>query len=158
MQKMSFQLHSLVIIDDQFFADYSNAYFMDNKHEGRPYYLAVKDEGDIIWVVPLSSQVNNYAAKIAKDEQKHGKCLFYYICAVSGRKRVFLIGNMIPVHRSYIKRPYMINQNPYIVQNKADIFEIKKRVNQYLALVKNNKMRPNIDILALQTKQLDRFK
>lgn len=158
MQKMTFPLHSLVIIDDRFFADYKNAYLMDNKHEGRPYYLAVKEDGDIIWVVPLSSKVDNYAAKIDRDERKYGKCLYYYICTVSGKKRVFLIGNMIPVHRSYIKRPYTINEQPYVIQNEKDVLEIKKRVGQYLALIRNRKLRPNVDVLSLRTALIDRFK
>lgn len=147
---MEFKLHDLVIIQDSYFYDYRSQYHMDNKSERRPYYLAIKSENDIVWVIPLSSQVEKYALKIREDIQKKGECLFYYIARVLGKESVFLIGNVIPVHKKYVKRPFTVNGIPYSVENKRDIREIQRRVGKYIALVRQKKLHPHVNILKIE--------
>ena len=151
---MKVSLHGLCVIDDQYFLDYPSVRHMSNKHEGRPYYLAVHEKDGIIWVVPLSSRVDKYGAKIKVDERKYGECIFYIIAKIKGRESALLIGNAIPVTEAYIKKPFTVAGIPYIVENKQVVKEIKSKLSRYLALVRKGKMKPAVDILAIEKKLL----
>ena len=142
--------YGLYNIKDDYFTKYKDKFLPDNKQEKRPYYVAVRDSGGIIWMVPLSSKVPEYKAKIKKDAQKHGSCLFYHIGIIAGVERVFLVGNMFPVTESYLKKQYTISGVHYVVQDTVLIREIHKRVSRYLTLVKYQKLKPNVDILKIR--------
>lgn len=47
----------LYIISDQYFLDFPNERYMDNKKESRPHYYAIRDNDGIFWMIPLSSKV-----------------------------------------------------------------------------------------------------
>lgn len=141
----------LCIIRDEYFSDFPNPSHMDNKHESRPYYLALRDSGNILWLVPISHQVEKYSRKIRSDELRYGKCIFYYIAKIKGERRVFLIGNLIPVSEKYIKKPFTVLGQPYIIQSETDRKEILTRVKRYLALVRNQKLDPYVDILSIES-------
>lgn len=144
--------YGLYNILDKYFEDFKNDFFEDNKTENRPHYLSFKDKDDIIWFVPISSQVEKYKKKIERDEEKYGKdkCIFYYICKIAGSESVFLIGNMFPVTEKYIKKPYTLSNVHYIVKNKFDINNINKRINKYLILVEMGKIKSKIDIMKIK--------
>lgn len=125
---------------------------MSNKHEKRPYYLAIRDD-EIIWMVPLSSQVEKYAAKIKSDEEKYGNCIFYHIARIKEENSVFLIGNTIPVTEKYIKKPFTIQGVPFIIQDKQNIKKIQSKLKRYITMVRYNKLKPAVDILWIE-KQL----
>lgn len=143
-------LHGLCIITDQYFLDFPNIHHMSNKHESRPYYLAVKQEGAIWWVVPLSSRVEKYQEKIKSDEKKHGECIFYHVAKVKGREKAFLIGNVIPVTAQYIKRPFTVSGVPFVIQDKNTIRAIQTKLKRYLAMVRYNKLQPFVDIMQIE--------
>lgn len=147
---MTITEHGLYIIDDNFFKDYKSDFWMDNKKENRPNYFLFKDKKGVIWFIPLSTRVNEYSQKIANDEKKHRQCIFYHIGKVNGKNRVFLIGNMFPVSLKYIKRPYTINETPYVVKNIKLINEVHKRASRYLAMVEQGKLKPNVDIIKVR--------
>ena len=147
---MSISTYGLCIVSDQYFTDFPNIRHMSNKHESRPYYLALRKSDGIIWLVPLSSQVEKYQAKIEADEKKYGECIFYYITRVKGKDSAFLIGNIIPVREEYIKKPFTMNGVPFVIQDKKDIKMINKKVNRYLTMVRYGKMKPAVDILAIE--------
>lgn len=145
--------YGLYNIKDEYFTDFKNDYWMDNKKENRPNYCVFKDKDGIIWFIPLSTQTEAYQKKIEKDESKHRSCIFYHIGTVNGKERVFLIGNMFPVTEKYIKKPYTVNNCAYVVGNKELIKQLHKKTNKYLTLVKTGKLKPNVDILKVK-KQL----
>ena len=151
---MKVPVHGLCVIDDRYFLDYPSVRHMSNKHESRPYYLAVYAKDGIIWAVPLSSHVDKYGAKIKADERRYGECLFYTIAKVKGRESAFLIGNAIPVTEEYIKKPFTVAEVPYVVKNKQLVKELKGKLSRYLALVRQGKMKPAVDILAIEKKLL----
>lgn len=62
----------LYIISDQYFLDFPNERYMDNKKESRPHYYAIRDNDGIFWMIPLSSKVEKYRVKIEKTEKVHG--------------------------------------------------------------------------------------
>ncbi|MBR5534920.1 MAG: hypothetical protein IKU62_08760 [Ruminiclostridium sp.] len=147
---MSISEYGLCIVSDQYFVDFPSVRHMSNKHEKRPYYLAIRKPNGIIWLVPLSSQVEKYRAKIEADEEKHGECIYYYITKLKGRESAFLIGNIIPVREEYIKKAFTVQGSPFVIQDKKDIKAINKKVNRYLTMVRYGKMQPAVDIMAIE--------
>ena len=72
-------VHGLYSVKDKYFEDFKRPYWMDNKNEKRPYYLLLQDKDDIYWVVPMSSQTENYKMKIEREEAKRGKGELYLL-------------------------------------------------------------------------------
>lgn len=142
-------------LKDDYFTDFPSKRHMQNKAENRPYYLSVKNENGIVWLIPISSKVEKYRAKIFADEGKYGECLLYHIIKFMGEERAVLIGNMIPVIPKYIKGEFTISGYHYIVHDTAAIKAIKKRSSRYLSLVRSGKMRPYVDILSIERKLLN---
>ena len=147
-------------IKDIYFADFPNRdnRYMDNKHEARPYYLAVTDPSGIIWLIPISSKVEKYRAKIATDEAKYGECLTCHIIRFMSEERAVLIGNMIPVIPQYIKGEFTIQDRHYVVHDESSIKAIKKRCSRYLSLVRAKKLHPAVDILGTEKILLDKLR
>ena len=154
-----FMQHSLCIVSDDYFSKYGSRYMMDNKHESRPYYFAVKSANGIVWLVPLSSQVDKYQKSIDADESKYGKgkCIFHYVAKVKGKPSAFLIGNAIPATEKYILRSFEICNQPYIVQDKTDIKAINSKLSRFISLVRAGRLAPCIDILAIEKELLSEF-
>lgn len=154
---MKVETNGLCIISDEYFADFPSVRHMSNKHESRPYYLAVAEENGIVWTVPLSSQVEKYRAKIRADEEKHGECIFYYVTRVKGRQSAFLIGNVIPVTEKYIKKPFTIQGIPFVIEDKRDIRKIQSKLKRYLTMVRYGKMRPAVNVLEIERVLINRM-
>ena len=144
--------HGLYNLSDDYFRQFKSEYLPDNKQEKRPYYYAFVDKDDIIWLIPLSSQTESYQEKIKRDEarQKDGRCLFYHIGKIAGVDRVFLIGNMFPVSEEYITKEYTIAGSHYIIGNEQLIRNVRSRAMRYLSLVRDGKLKPNIDIYKIK--------
>ena len=151
---MEFTLHGFYKVKDEYFSDFPSKWHAQNKSENRPYYLAAMSENGIIWLIPISSRVESYRAKIIADEEKYGKCLMYHIIEFMDEERVALIGNMIPVIPKYIKDKFTISENHYIVQNTATKNAIRTRSSRYLSLVRSGKLHPYLDILSIERKLL----
>lgn len=66
---MDFIEHGLYFIKDQYFYDFPSKHWMLNKGEKRPHYYALKDNSGIVWMIPMSSQVENYRQKIARERK-----------------------------------------------------------------------------------------
>ncbi len=62
---MQLVAHGLYTVKDRYFTEFGNGYWVDNKQEGRPYYYLFQDTDGVDWVIPISSQVDNYKRKIA---------------------------------------------------------------------------------------------
>ena len=149
--------YGLYTIKDSFFEDFKNDFLVDNKAENRPNFCAFiekRKSKEIIWFIPMSTRTDTYQKKIEKDEAVYGNSIFYHIGKVAGKKRVFLIGNMFPVVEKYIKQPYTLNDVHYVINNKTLINVIHKKATKYLALVRNCKLKPNVDILEIENKLL----
>lgn len=148
--------HGLCIVRDQYFADFPNAMHMDNKNESRPYYLAIRTDGNIVWMIPLSSKVDKYQAKMDRYEAAGRECLTCHIASMKKGTRAFLIGNAIPVTADYIKKPFTIAGVPYVMQNNKEVSEIDRKLKKYLALVRQGKMKTNVDILGIEASLMSR--
>ncbi|MCL2171779.1 MAG: hypothetical protein FWB71_06440 [Defluviitaleaceae bacterium] len=79
----------------------------DGKH-GRPCYYSFKEKSsDIMWMIPISSQIDKYEEiyneRILKYDSYDGIKFGY----VLGEKKAFLIQNMCPVIERYIANEYI---------------------------------------------------
>lgn len=143
----------LYIIDDQYFIDFPNDRYMWNKGEARPHYYAVQDPDGVFWMIPLSTKVEKYQAKIDATEKARGKnsCFMYYIAPIHGRKRAVLICDMFPVSEKYILRPYTISGQPYVIRNESIKKAIGTKAKRYLSMVKRGQLKSPLNIM--QTKE-----
>ena len=146
-------------VKDKYFSDFPspNNRYVDNKSENRPYYMAYQDNNGIIWLLPISSKVGKYKAKIAADEKKYGECITCHIISFMGEERAVLIGNMIPTTPEYIQGEFTIAEQHYIVRDTHAIKAIRKRCAKYLSLVRTRKLRPLVDILATEKKLIEKI-
>lgn len=147
--------NGLYSVSDSYFTNFPDRHICDNKNENRPYFVSFIDNDNITWLIPLSSQVNNYKNKIAYYEHKYKICLFYHIGKIMGEERAFLIGNMFPITDKYIKKPYTFGGTHYVIGDKQLIKELRKRVKKYLVLVEQGKIKTNIDIMTIRNELLD---
>lgn len=156
---MSLVSYGLYKVKDQYFLDYPSPddRYVHNKSENRPYYLAIQEKNGIIWLLPMSTQVQKYKNKVASDEKRYGECITCHIIPYMGGERAVLIGNMIPVTDEYIKGEFTISNQHYVVKNQKVIKEIKSRVSKYLALVRQGRMRPCVDILGTERQLLEKM-
>lgn len=151
-------LHGLYSVKDKYFQEFKRPYWMDNKNENRPYYYLLKDQDGIDWLIPMSTQVENYRKKIQREEEKRGEgnCIYYHIGKIASEERVFLIGDMFPIDASYVKSPYTICQTHYIVKNSKLNAVIYSKSMRYLKLVTIGKMHSRNDIVGIKRVLLNR--
>lgn len=131
-------------IKDEFYDKFkSDSRLMQNKKNGnkRPCFIALTDKKnpDLLWCVPISSQVEKfekiYNAKIEKQiakGQTNPKCDTIRFGEVLGKKRAFLIQNIFPVSKRYIESVYVDKntQDAVAVDEtlKKDIINHSKKV------------------------------
>lgn len=146
---MDIKQHGIYILKDSYYDIYNNGRMMDNKQQSRPHYLAIEING-ILWMIPLSSKVEKYKEKIQEQESTGHECLYYHIGKIAGRECAFLIGNMIPVTKSYISREYTISGIPYVVKDRDLNRKILKKAKRFLLLVRQKRIKPYVDILKIE--------
>lgn len=151
--------HGLYKIKDQYFADFKREHWIDNKNENRPYYYLLKDTDGVMWVMPLSSQTENYKEKIKKVEEKRGEgnCLYYHIGKIAGVDRVFLVGDMFPISEEYIKDPYTIGSFHYVSRDDKLNRQLYSKAIRYLKLVEAGVMKSRNDIMGIKRILMNRM-
>ena len=152
---MEISTYGLCTVSDQYFRDFPSIRHVSNKYEQRPYFLAIKEESGIIWLIPLSSQVDNYRAKIEADKKKYGESIFNYIARVKGKDSAFLVGNAIPVTERYIVKPFTVKGVPYVIQDKTDVKKLTSMLRRYLAMVNHGTLKPGVDIIGIKKKLIE---
>ncbi|WP_195467173.1 hypothetical protein [Clostridium sp. D43t1_170807_H7] len=147
-------------IKDEYFEvirDIKNSKVMSNKENGgyRPNYYAVKEVGtDIMWMIPLSSQIDKYEKEYNKKMKKHGKCLNMVISEYGGKRSVFLLQNMFPILPKYIDHVHTANGKPLKVHKNIKI-EIDKKFKQIMQMKKRKIIIPFTKIDELYAKMLE---
>lgn len=136
----------LYVIKQSYFDRFADRGLMWNKN-GRPNYYAWRDKSGVIWMVPLSTQVEKYKAK-HNEILGHGKQSFFAFGSIGGQERVFLIWNMFPVTEHYIDHAYTVNGKPYIVKREETVREVEVLAKKYITMVQKGfiKGRAVIDI------------
>ena len=149
---MNITENGLYSVHDKYFEDFKSKWFCDNKSENRPYYVSFIDNDNITWLIPLSSQVDNYKKKISEYEKNNKTCILYHIGKIMGKEKAFLIGNMFPVSEEYIKKPYTFSGIHYVIKDTKLIKELNKKAKRYILLVEQNKLHPKVDIMSIHNK------
>lgn len=154
----SLVIHGLYKVKDQYFDDFKRDYWNDNKNENRPYYFLWRDTDGIAWLIPISSQAENYKAKIRREEAKRGKgnCIYYQIGLIAGTEHAFLIGDMFPVDEGYIKAPFTFSSIHYVSRDTKLNSQIYSKAMRYMKLIEQGKIISRNDIMGIKQILLNR--
>ena len=92
---------------------------MSNHESGhaRPTYFTIKGK-DILWFIPLSSNIEKYQKIIDKKIEKYGYCNTIFIREILGKKSAILFQNAFPTLEKYIDHVHILaNGKPAKVIN-----------------------------------------
>ncbi|PEN47029.1 hypothetical protein CN540_28270 [Bacillus toyonensis] len=133
--------YGFYMIDDQFFKDFPDGNLKGNKKQNRPHYYSFKEEKTgIMWVIPMSHQVEKYEKLVSEKVKRFGKCDTIHIMEIAGEKSVFLLQDMFPIVEKYILREYVIKGIPLKLRNNNDIKTLDKKARfVYSMLIHKNK-------------------
>lgn len=123
-------------IKDEYFDLINEKEVMINHKKGhsRPSYYVIKDK-DILWFIPLSSQIEKYKKIIDNKIKKHGNCKTIMIQKIANKEQAILIQNAFPTIEKYIKSKHTVDgrfiEVPYkvrklILENFNYILSLKK--------------------------------
>ena len=156
---MKIQPGYLYHIKDEFFDIINKNNLMINHKNGhsRPTYFTIK-EGDILWFIPLSTNISKYIPLVNKKVKLYGQCNTILIRKILGRNNAILIQNAFPTLEKYIDHIHLDKKgNPVkvidslceeIYINFAKMMELKKKGKNFFFT--------NID--AIKEKMLDELK
>lgn len=120
-----------------FFDMIQDKYLMSNKEAGnyRPHFLAIQDNKNLYWIIPISSQVKKYKVIIEKKKQRYGKCNTIIIGKFAGKDNAFLIQNAFPILAKYFDHVHTIENKPITIYKKLDR-ELTINMREALAMYK----------------------
>lgn len=139
-------------IKDEYFELAKDNNLMQNKEKGayRPTLYCMKDESTgLLWMIPISSQYEKFAAIREKIISKGKACRGIVLGEFDGQRAVFLLQNMFPATEKYIDHIHTKNGNPVPVKYELQ-FQIDKNVKKLLALNKKGIKVTFTDINRLQ--------
>lgn len=138
------QEHHMYVIDDKYFDRFKDPEMMWNKEEKRPYYYAlkVKNQEDLYFLVPATSQVEKYQRIMKSRTANDKRNDLFHILKIGGRDNVLLLNKMIPVPAKYIKRAYTMNNIPLKVVRNQDIEEVNRKAKRIVNLTKSDQKIP----------------
>ena len=132
-------------LSDRYYEDFPDKYLMRNKEvvdgvlRDRPCFFVFQDNmtAEILWLVPISSNYVKYKALYDKKVQRYKKCNTIRFGEVLGKRAAFLIQNMCPVTKEYIRETY-VDKNGVeiqidgrvahdIITNAREVLAISKR-------------------------------
>ncbi len=113
---MKIETGKLYHIKDEFFEIMNDETLMKNHERGRkrPTYLAIK-ENDILWFIPLSTQVEKYKKIVKYKTQKYGSCSGIIIDKIARKDAAILIQNAFPTLEKYIDHEHTIEEETIII-------------------------------------------
>lgn len=147
-------------IKDEYFSSVGGGFnLMSNKEDDkfRPNYYAVQEEdSDVMWMIPLSSQIEKYSKIYEEKIKKHGKCLNLVISNYGGKKSVFLLQNMFPILPKYIDHVHTSNGQPLEIYNGIKK-EVDKKFKKIMQLKKRGIVIPFTKIDVLYNKMIEEY-
>lgn len=151
-------------IKDEFIRDFPDKDIQRN-HEtisgishDKPYFCSMK-EGNLYWMIPISSKIDKYHSIEDKIKQRYGKCDTIKFCEVIGHEKAFLLQNMCPISDSYVKNEYVdqVSSKPVKVDGRVEkklISAAKKVLNKHRRGVKI--IFPNVLVIENKLKEIER--
>lgn len=128
--------HFIYTIKNEFFEDFPDPQLKD-KGDNRPNYYVFqgKENKDILWFVPMSTKTEKYERLIQQKEAQGKPTDFAHVCQVGPRKQAFVIQDMFPVTKDYIKEDYIVRNSHYNVNNPEDIKIIQNKAQKVQKLL-----------------------
>lgn len=129
-------------IDDQYFIDFPDSKLMNHKEcaagqtHDRPCFYAFQDHTTgLYWMIPISSQVKKYRTYYHVKMERYHRCDTIAFGEVLGYEKAFLIQNMCPITRTYMKNEYIDKRSNTPVQiNGVFERELQEKAKRVLAL------------------------
>lgn len=145
------QARKVYLIKDEYFELIDDPYLVQNKDENRPTYCALTDEETgLIWMIPISSQLEKHQKTHDSFIERFGKCDRIHITEIADNKMAFLIQDMFPVSEKYILRAYTIgNVDLIIPKPKAKEIEAKFKSLKPVILKGKKLMKTSPDVLKI---------
>ena len=147
-------IRGLYKLKDAFFDDYPDPYLKSNKNENRPCYFCFSEESTgLLWMIPLSTQVDKYGRIIKSRLEKNKPCDILHIAKLDdGKESVFLIQDMFPTVDSYILDEYTVNGNILRVTSDALADAIERKAKTVLILIRKGVrfIHTQPDVLAIE--------
>jgi hypothetical protein len=140
-------------IKDDYFVKVNDDKLMQNKENGnyRPTYFCMRDikTPDLLWVVPMSTQISKYELIQKKQIEKYGKCLTIIIGDFDGKSNAFLLQNMFPITQEYISHVHTRNNNPIPLAHSLRK-EIETNMKQIRVLISRGRKIVFPDVIRLE--------
>lgn len=150
---MNLKTNHLYTIEERYFSEINDPYLKDNKNGERPYYILNSEkDNNILWVVPLSSKIKKYENLSALKKYQKQSCVGFHICKTSYRKQVFVIHDMFPVAKEFIKTEFTGRKVSTISICKKDKEIIEKKAQEVRNLAERGIkiIRTQPDILSIE--------
>lgn len=130
-------------ISDEYFDKYNkhnDPEITQNKDSRRPYYYAikVKNQKDLYFLIPLSSQIEKYEKIIESREKRGLPNDTIHIAKVAGSKSAFLLNKMIPVPAKYITSEKKYYGVPVKLVSNPTIRAIEEKAKRIVLLTNTN--------------------
>lgn len=144
-------------LSEEYYIDFPDEKLMKNKEiingieHHRPCFFAFNDakNKDILWLIPVSSKHEKYKAIYDKKVAKYGKCNTLVFGKLIETQAVFLIQNMCPSTKKYIKKIYVDKNNMPIGADDRLLVNVITNAKEVLAKYRHgaNIIFPNVDII-----------
>ena len=158
---MKIEKKSFYFIKDKYFDFINDPFLSCNKKSGRyrPSYLAIIEKNGLIWFIPVTSKYEKYKKLFDEKISKYGICDTIVLGELLGKHCAFLIQNIFPVTKEFIKKKYVQKMNgiPVRIENKLSKQLIKKSKRIITLVRKGNKNLVFTNIIEIE-KQLKKDK
>jgi hypothetical protein len=137
---MKIEKKSFYFIKSKYFRFINDPFLSGNKEDGnyRPCYLAIIEENELIWFVPISSRFEKYKKIYDYKIKRYGNCDTIVLGEVLGRKCAFLVQNLFPTTKEYILKQYIQKHNgvPVTISELLSQ-ELLLKCKKIIAMVRN---------------------
>ncbi|MCL2190182.1 MAG: hypothetical protein FWC16_14395 [Defluviitaleaceae bacterium] len=131
-------------LSDQYYRDFNDEHLMQNKEtvdgiaHDRPCFFVFQDSinPQIYWLVPISSKYEKYKTIYDKKVARYGKCNTIRFGKVLGNQAAFLIQNMCPVTKSYIREVYTDKKGVAVQIDGRIVRDVVSNAREVLAIAK----------------------
>jgi hypothetical protein len=136
-----------VFLKDKYFEDFPDEnLFRPKTHPdgkiSRPFFFVFYEKSNIIWLAPVSSQIEKYRIIHNKAIDRYGRCDTIIFGKIFGEERAFLLQNMCPATEDYIDCIYSVNGEPVRLRalfEKKLVSASKRVLNLHRALVEQGR-------------------
>lgn len=145
-------------ITDQYFIDFPDPFLMNNKEtingqpHDRPCFFAFPDpKTELYWMIPFSSRTIKFHNEYNKKIAKYKRCDTIVFGDVLGHEKAFLIQNMCPISKNYMRNEYFDNRSllPVRIDGRIEK-ELISKATRVLLLTRQGKRLIFPDVLAIE--------